>query len=163
PGAGGLLGELGPGAHLLELRGARIEHVGERAGEIAQRARVRDLDRVVVYLAVALDPWLAAACDGAAGWIGLRGVRGRRSVQLLDRGIGVEVTAVVKLHPFAQVKDPLRLVFLVQLPALGEAGPDLGKLVGAREVPQHQTLEYRIAEKAHALEAVVGRAGRGRH
>jgi len=34
--------------------------------------------------------------------------------------------------------------------------------IGAGQIPQHESFEDRVAEKAHALEAVIGQSGRGR-
>jgi len=53
------------------------------------------------------------------------------------------------------VDDPSAEIILVLFPAFREARPDLGELVGARQIPQHQSLEDRIAQEAQTLEAVV--------
>ena len=161
--ARGRLGELGPGARLLELRRARIEHVGQHVGEVAERPRVGDLDRVVVDLAIARDEGVARLRDRAARRIELLGVLLEVAVEIPDRGVGVEIAAVMELHALAQVEDPFRLVVRVLLPSLGQARPDVGQLVRALQVPQHEPLEDGVAKEAHALIAVVRCAGRSRH
>ena len=161
--ARGRLGELGPRSRLLELRRARIEHVGQHVGEVAERPRVGDLDRVVVDLAVARNEGVARLRDSAARRIELLGVLLVVAIEVPDRGVGVEITAVMELHALAQVEDPFRLVVGVLLPSLGQARPDVGQLVRALQVPQHQPLEDGVAKEAHALIAVVRCAGRHRH
>src|SRR5207253_1521884 len=128
-----------------------------------QRPRVGDLDRLVVELAIAGDPRVTPARYRTPGRVELRRVRFEIAVEIPDRRIGVEVAAVVEFNASTQVKNPLRLVVLILLPAFGEPRPNLRQLVGPRQIPQHQPLVYGIAEKPQALEAIVGRPGGGWH
>ena len=77
------------------------------------------------------------------------------AVEVPDRGIGVPIGAVVEFDALAQVEDPFGPVRLVLFPALGQAGTDVGELVGARQIPRHKAFEHRKAEKAQALAAIV--------
>ena len=129
------LGELGPRSRLLELRRARVEHVGQHVGEVAERPGVGDLDRIVVDLAIARNERVARLRDRAARRVELLGVLLVVAIEIPDRGVGIEFAAVMEFHALAQMEDPLGLVVRVLLPSLGKAGPDVGELVGALQVP----------------------------
>jgi len=68
----------------------------------------------------------------------------------------------VELHALPEGEDPDRGILRVLPPRRGEPGAEIGRCVGAREVPEDQRLEDRVAEEAHALEPVVRHPGRRR-
>jgi hypothetical protein len=89
----------------------------------------------------------------------LRTVALEIAVEIPDDGVGVENSSVVEFHARSQVKNPGLAVVGILFPALGQPRPQAGQTVRPRQVPEHKALEDRIAEKAHALEPVVGKAG----
>ncbi|MCY0852921.1 hypothetical protein OMK73_03050 [Cupriavidus sp. D39] len=68
----------------------------------------------------------------------------------------------MKFHATPQVENPGLLVVFRLLPAFGQSGPYGCQAIGMCQIPQHQSLENRIAEEAHAFPAVIGHAGGGR-
>ena len=162
-GARGRLGELRPRrAGLLELGRARDQRVGDDVGEVARRATRGDLDGEVVDLPPRLEQRIARPRDGAALRLELLGLRVVEALEVPDHRVRVEVGAVVELDAAAQREDPLGRVGLVLRPLLREPGPEPGQRVRAGQVPQREALEDRVAEEAHALEAIVRHArGRG--
>ena len=63
----------------------------------------------------------------------------------------------------AQMEAPNARIIGILFPAFREARLDPGRLVGARQIPQHQGFENRIAKEAHALKTVIRHAGCGGH
>jgi hypothetical protein len=85
------------------------------------------------------------------------------TIKVPGHGIGFEVGAVVEFHAMAQMEDPGLVILRIALPFFREPGTQTRQLVGLGQIPQHQTLEDRIAEEAHAFKTVVGQPGRGRN
>ena len=154
---------LGPVAPGLLERGRRGgQDVGHHPREVGRHDGRRQGDRVVVDLLVAGQDRHARAHDADGAGLELRAVLVEDALEVPDHGVGVEIRAVVELHALPQMEDPGLLVVRRLLPFLGQARPQGGELVGLGEVEQDHALEDREAQEAHALEAVVGHAGRGR-
>ena len=150
---------LGPVApRLLEGLRRGEQQVDHHGGEVRGHLRGGDLHRLVVYLPVGADDGRAGPGDARALRLELRAVVLVVAVEVPDHRVRVERRAVVELDALAQVEGPELLVGGILLPALGQRRDDPRELVRALEVPLHQTLEDRVAEEAHPLEAVVGHA-----
>ncbi len=57
------------------------------------------------------------------------------------------------------MKDPGLVVGRILLPFLREPGMQSRQSIRSGQIPQHQPFKDRVAEEAHALEAVVGQSG----
>ena len=66
-------------------------------------------------------------------------------------------------HAAAQMKAPDARVIGILFPALRQARLDAGGLIGARQIPQHEGFEDRIAKEAHAFKTIIRHAGGGGH
>ena len=142
----------------------RCQHdVGDQVRPVRHRPRGGQFHGEVVDLAVGFHHRDAPARDGAARRVELRAVVAEEAIEVPDHRIGIEGRAVMEGHAATQVEAPFLRVVRVLLPALSEARAQPRHLVAARQVPQHQRFEHRIAEEAHPLEAVVRHAGGGRH
>ena len=77
-----------------------------------------------------------------------------------DHVVGGEGLAVVPLHAFAQLEDPLGRLALDRRPGHGETGTDVRDRVGLRQVPVHERVIDRVSGEAEALEPLIGLARR---
>ena len=150
-------------AGLLERSRRGEQHVDELIRKIRCRRLGADRHRHVVDLAVAIHHRHTCAHQPGPGSLELRAVGLEEPVQVPDHGVRVELGAVVEGDAQAQVEYPGPRVARRLFPTRGQAGPKHRWFASGRQVPQHQPLERGVAQETHALEAVVRRAGGGRH
>src|SRR5262249_61618741 len=132
-------------------------------GEIADGARGREFDGGVVDRAIAIVGKVggAAAVDSGGLRVELRRALLESAVEIPDHGLGVEGGAVMEAYATTQLERPFLAVAGILLPALGEARNDVGGRICFAQVPVDKGVEGGEAHETHALETVVGRAGRG--
>ena len=148
--------------HLLELGGARIEHLCELIGKSRVGVERGHLDGVIVDLAVALQ-----RKEPAAHLCGLLRIELRSGlvIDLLhvpDDRVGIEIRAVVELHAFAELERPPGLVLVIHAPFGGETGGERRRDLGIVELPVDEGVVHRIAHVTITFAAAVRLPGRER-
>ena len=146
--------------HLLRSARTDQHHVAELIG----KQRVRHLrfkrNRVVVDLGDAGEVAQIGRASARTGPDRIPAPSGRWSGACsTPRHPRVKRTAVVPLHAFAQLEDPALVVLRIDMPGRCQARLDVGRLVGAGQVPQHQRVVEIVSDETIALEPLVRIAG----
>ena len=154
--------EVEPVADLGILRRADDEHARQQVRQHAERRlgvqrHVGVIDDFVVLHLGCIRP----VCQR------LRPVELRRlfvqvAIKVPDDVFGFKRGAVVVFHALPQGEDPAQVVAGIDLPFGGKARCQVGETVGMSEIPVHQGIVDRIADKTTALAAVVRDAAGGR-
>ena len=156
-GAGRLLAELRPVlADRVVLRRADHQHAGQQIRQETERIFRRHDDRVVVGLLVGIDHRHRRLDDRRGRRVVVRRFLVIDPVQVPDHRVGVEVGAVMELHPLPHGEDPAQRIGFVDLPGGEQARRDVGRLVRiVPQVPVHQRVVGRVAEEAVSLETII--------
>ena len=156
-GAGGVQRVLRPIViHFLGPARADHQDVAERVRKQRFDEIVFERDRVIVDFGDRFDVGQKGAGVGEL----LGGKVGRLLVhahlKIPDDVVGLEVAAIMPFDAVTQVDDPPLIIARIGLVGGREAGPDLGRLVGFRQIPQQQPVVEVVADETITLETLIG-------